>query len=107
MNHHSSGHLPDNPVAYVSRSSLLGSIVAVMLTLSIAGCGGGSGDNEPPNPEPNNPGGGNTVLPVTAPGLEVTANENFAGEDFVGIDKYNQAIENYNAMGAALAGDTP
>ena len=106
MNQHSSARSLDCPVAYVSRSSLLASIVAVMLTLSIAGCGGGSGDNEPPNPNPN-PGGGNTVLPVTAPGLEVTANENFAGENFVDIDKYNQAIENYNAMGAALAGDTP
>ena len=106
MNHHSSGHLPDNAVAYVSRSSLPASIVAVMLTFSIAGCGGGSGGNEPPNPDPN-PGGGNTVLPVTAPGLAVTANENFAGENFVDVDKYNQAIENYNAMGAALAGDTP
>jgi hypothetical protein len=77
-----------------------------LLTLSLGGCGSGSGGNEPPNPNPN-PGGGNTVLPVTAPGLEVKANENFAGENFVDIDKYNQAIENYNAMGAALAGDTP
>jgi hypothetical protein len=94
------------PTPYVSRSSVLGSFLAVLLTLSLGGCGSGSGGNEPPNPNPN-PGGGNTVLPVTAPGLEVTANENLAGENFVDIDKYNQAIENYNAMGAALAGDTP
>ena len=106
MNHHASGHLPECPTPYVSRSSVLGSFLAVLLTLSLGGCGSGSGGNEPPNPNPN-PGGGNTVLPVTAPGLEVTANENFAGENFVDIDKYNQAIENYNAMGAALAGDTP
>lgn len=105
MNQHSSARSLDCPVACVGRSSLFGSIVAVMLTFSIAGCGGGSGGNEPPNPDPN-PGGGNTVLPVTAPGLAVTANENFAGENFVDVDKYNQAIENYNAMGAALAGDT-
>jgi hypothetical protein len=39
--------------------------------------------------------------------LGVTANENFAGENFVDVDKYNQAIENYNAMGAALAGEDP
>ena len=106
MNHHASGHLPECPTPYVSRSSVLGSFLAVLLTLSLGGCGSGSGGNEPPNPNPN-PGGGNTVLPVTAPGLEVTANENFAGEKFVDIDKYNQAIENYSAMGAALAGDTP
>ena len=106
MNHHASGHLQECPTPYVSRSSVLGSFLAVLLTLSLGGCGSGSGGNEPPNPNPN-PGGGNTVLPVTAPGLEVTANENFAGENFVDIDKYNQAIENYNAMGAALAGDTP
>ena len=106
MNHHASGHLPECPTPYVSRSSVLGSFLAVLLTLSLGGCGSGSGGNEPPNPNPN-PGGGNTVLPVTAPGLEVTANENFAGENFVDIDKYNQAIENYNAMGAALAGDIP
>ena len=106
MNHHASGHLPECSTPYVSRSSVLGSFLAVLLTLSLGGCGSGSGGNEPPNPNPN-PGGGNTVLPVTAPGLEVTANENFVGENFVDIDKYNQAIENYNAMGAALAGDTP
>jgi len=106
MNQHSSARSLDCPVACVGRSSLFGSIVAVMLTFSIAGCGGGSGGNEPPNPDPN-PGGGNTVLPVTAPGLAVTANENFAGENLVDVDKYNQAIENYNSMGAALAGDTP
>ena len=106
MNHHASGHLPECPTPYVSRSSVLGSFLAVLLTLSLGGCGSGSGGNEPPNPNPN-PGGGNTVLPVTAPGLAVTANENFAGENFVDVDKYNQAIENYNAMGVALAGDTP
>ena len=106
MNHHASGHLPECSTPYVSRSSVLGSFLAVLLTLSLGGCGSGSGGNEPPNPNPN-PGGGNTVLPVTAPGLAVSANENFAGENFVDVDKYNQAIENYNAMGAALAGDTP
>ena len=106
MNQHSSARSLDCPVACVGRSSFFGSIVAVMLTFSIAGCGGGSGGNEPPNPDPNL-GGGNTNLPVTAPGLEVTANENFAGENFVDVEKYNQAIENYNAMGAALAGEAP
>ena len=106
MNHHASGHLPECSTPYVSRSSVLGSFLAVLLTLSLGGCGSGSGGNEPPNPNPN-PGGGNTVLPVTAPGLAVSANENFAGENFVDVDKYNQAIENYNAMGAALAGEAP
>jgi hypothetical protein len=94
-------------MAYVSRSSVLGSVVAVLLTLSIAGCGGGSGGNEPAaNPTPD-PSGGVPVQPVTAPALGVTANENFAGENFVDVDKYNQAIDNYNAMGSDLAGDAP
>ena len=106
MSQHSLGRSLDCPAVCVDRSSFFGSVVAVLLSLSIAGCGGGSGGNEPPNPDPNL-GGGNTNLPVTAPGLEVTANENFAGENFVDVEKYNQAIENYNAMGAALAGEAP
>ena len=107
MDQHSLGRTSDRSAACVGRSSLFGSVVAVLLSLSIAGCGSGSGgDQAQANPNPN-PGGSTPVQPVTAPALGVTANENFAGENFVDVDKYNQAIENYNAMGAALAGEDP
>ena len=105
MNQHSSARSLDCPVACVGRSSFFGSIVAVMLTFSIAGCGGGSGGNEPPADQNPDLSGTVPIQPVTAPALGVTANENFAGVGFVDVDKYNQAIENYNAMGAALAGE--
>ena len=94
---------PARLLASAKKLPFLGSMIAVALTLSIAGCGSGSGGDEP-QPDPG-PGGGDTVLPVTAPGLEVTANENFAGGGFVDIEKYNKAIDNYNNMGSALAGD--
>jgi hypothetical protein len=44
---------------------------------------------------------------VTAQGYGVTANQNFAGGDFVDVEKYNKAIENYNTVGSALAGEAP
>ena len=107
MNHHASGHLPECSTPYVSRSSVLGSFLAVLLTLSLGGCGsGGEGDQAQANPDPN-PGGSTPVQPVTAQGYGVTANQNFAGGDFVDVEKYNKAIENYNTVGSALAGEAP
>ena len=69
------------------------------------GCGGSAGSSEPESALSSN--GGSVVEPVTAPGLTVTANENFAGDGFVDVDKYNQAIDNYNDAGSTLAGGNP
>lgn len=107
MDQNSSGRSLDCSAAGVSRSSVLGSFLAVLLTLSLGGCGsGGGGDQAQANPDPN-PGGSTPVQPVTAQGYGVTANQNFAGGDFVDVEKYNKAIENYNTVGSALAGEAP
>jgi len=88
-----------SPKGVMSLGMLFG-----MVLIGLVGCGGSSGSNDTKPPTP--PGGG-VVEPVTAPGLTVNANENFAGGDFVDVEKYNQAIENYNNAGSSLAGGNP
>ena len=80
-------------------------LAPVLLAVALPACGG-SGTTANPALLGGNPAGDSdpVVLPVTAPGLEVVANENFAGAEFVDIEKYNQAIENYNSAGSSLAG---
>jgi hypothetical protein len=103
MNHHPS----DNLLVRTRKLSLLAPVAALTLTLSLAGCGGGNGGSEPPATQNPSGGGGTPVLPVTAAGLTVTANENFADSNFVDVEKYNQAIDNYNNAGTSLAGGNP
>ena len=102
MDHHSSEYL----LVRTRKLPLLAPVAALTLTLSLAGCGGGGG-SEPPATQNPNGGGGTPVLPVTAAGLTVTANENFADSNFVDVEKYNQAIDNYNNAGTSLAGGNP
>ena len=71
-------------------------LAPVLLAVALPACGR-SGTTANPAPPKDSP-------PVTAPGLKVVANENFAGDEFVDIKKYNQAIENYNSAGSSLAG---
>lgn len=91
-----------SPKGVMSLGMLFG-----MVLIGLVGCGGSAGPKEPKAPTPSPSGGSAVVAPVTAPGLTVTANENFAGGDFVDIDKYNQAVENYNNAGSALSGGNP
>ncbi|MDC3124749.1 hypothetical protein OBB00_08580 [Gammaproteobacteria bacterium] len=103
MDHPSSDHL----LLRTRKLPLLAPVAALTLTLSLAGFGGGSGGSEPPATQNPIGGGGNPVLPVTAAGLTVTANENFADSNFVDVEKYNQAIDNYNNAGTSLTGGNP
>ncbi len=80
----------------IRMSSVARRLAPVLFAVALPACGG-SGTTANPAPPKDSP-------PVTAPGLKVIANENFAGDEFVDIKKYNQAIENYNIAGSSLAG---
>ena len=105
MDHHSSEFL----LFRARKLPLLAPVAAMTVALSFASCGGGSGGGggEPPGTQDPSGGGGTPVQPVTAAGITVMANENFAGGNFVDVEKYNQAIDNYNNAGTSLSGGNP
>lgn len=100
-------HLLEFLLVQGKKLTLLAPVAALTLTLSLAGCGGGSGGDEPAATQNPIGGGSTTAPPMTAAGITVTANENFAGSNFVDVEKYNQAIDNYNTAGTSLAGGNP
>ncbi len=95
----------DSSYPFLSSGLLSRGLLFGLVLIGTTGCGGSAGQSEPA-PDPMSD-GGSVVEPVTAPGLTVTANENFAGDDFVDVEKYNQAIDNYNEAGSSLAGGNP